>query len=79
MQVSFIVFMSFIAAPTCLSYAKERKKKETSKVFVFLFKSSKDFNVIRDNIMHGNIHIEAIPKTYVEFPKLFGMEFGFFS
>jgi hypothetical protein len=71
--------MSFIAVPTCISYAKERKKPDPSKVFTFLLKSSKHFNAIWDNIMHGNIHIEAVPKSYVEFPKLFGMEFGFYS
>ena len=29
--------------------------------------------------MHGINHIQAVPTRYVEFPKLFGMEFGFYS
>jgi hypothetical protein len=78
-QVSFIVFLFFIIVPTCIFYAKERKKPDPSKVFIFLLKSGKHVNAIWENIMHGINHIQTVPTSYVEFPKLFGMEFGFYS
>ena len=57
----------------------KKKKSRNLKGLFFLLKSSKDFNVLRDNIMDGDIHIEEVPKSYVEFPKLFWMEFSFCS
>lgn len=74
-----ICILSFIAVPTCIFYAKERKKTDPSKIFTFLDIYGKHVNAISENIMHGINHIQAVPTRYVEFPKLFGMEFGFYS
>jgi hypothetical protein len=73
------MYFLFIAVTTCIFYAKERKKTDPSKVFTFLDVSGKHVIAISENIMHGINHIQAVPTRYVEFPKLFGMEFYFYS